>query len=555
VQLVTTKAFPTVEARLEIESRGKGVELDRLPLNEEVLSMFSSCILNPEDTKKLEIANMSASLASEIKEVAYRAELESERGIIEKDWPLGPVGRLGSIWPFIFASSDGTYEAVSKSPRLFIGGVVGVFGMSNDSTLLNLPEITAGFNVLNDLLQFLPPAGQVPPTGAMVSRFMYLLKTALPFGSPVETSLDILTQLDTAELNQSDMSILSQTTGSRASNRLPSWKPFPLQSASLSSGLKLHVVESIAFEVMDGDVRSCTVKGRVMCDCDLPGAPEIVLPIDVQTVLSLHDCAKLTNTSQTNEDISRISFMPPNGQFTLATFSLYKPTDPAFPMDLSFSLRQVSPTQFQFTCSAKLRVLFSHLSIVFCVSEQVPIANIADLVVSPRCRVDVTNNCFVVWTFKNPSTYSDGEMVSGIIETQRPLHAGEQITESAEVVFRISDDYFSKLKFFKENISFFPNVNKVNIQLSQETVSSGGCFILNSVIDGGRLDSLPMDFGDCINMTSYFQLHAHVTVWKKISINTKGYRYVHVCRCDIFFANHALSLVSLSRFVQSWCHV
>ena len=512
MQLVTTKVFPTVEVRLEAENRGRGVQLDKLPSNEEVLSLFSSCILNPKDTKKLEIAIMSGSLSSEIKEVVYREERESERGIVEKDWPLGPVGRLGSIWPFLFASSDGTYEAVSKSPRLFIAGVVGLFGKPGDSTLLNLPEITAGFNVLNDLLQFLPPAGPVPPTAAMVSRFMYLLKTALPFGSPVETSLDILTQLDNISLNQSDIAILSQPTGTRASQRLPSWKPLPLQSNSLSTTLKLHVVESIAFEVMDGDVRSCTVKGRVMCECDIAGAPEIVLPIDVQTVLALHDCAKLTHTSQTNEDISRISFVPPNGQFTLATFSLDKPTDPAFPMDLSFSLRQVSPTQFQFSCSAKLRVLFSHLSIVFCVSDQAPIASIADLVVSPRCRVDVTNNCFVVWTFKNPSTYSDGEMVSGIIETQRPLHAGEQITESAEVVFRISDDYFSKLKFFKENISFFPNVNRVHIQLSQETVSSGGCFILNSAIDAGRLDSLPIDFSDCISITSYYQLHAHVTV-------------------------------------------
>jgi hypothetical protein len=500
LSLVAARRFRTVEMRYKAFRDRGGSSCTTLPSDEIVSNEFSSCILGRRSSGPLILDGLTPSLAPELEGRVFQSEDDSQFNKREKEWPLGPTLTIGGCWPFIFVSTD-----LNAGAKFWICGLVAILRSPVERPLIELPEVTAAYGVLEDIKSFLPTTSN--PDKQSIARFMFLLKSALPFGSPICTTLDILTQTETISLTANDALLSNQTsTGARASLRVPAWKPFPLLSGGGSSAhLKLHLVESVSFEVLDGEVRMCSVSGKLFCANDIHGIPEIIIPIHVDLphqVLTLHDCAKFaTSSSSSNEDIQKISFVPPNENFTLCSFVLASPLKTApFPIDLSFSLLQVAPTQFKFTLTAKLRVLFAQFSIAFCVNETLQIANLNNLSVSPRCKAEVHNETHVMWTFRNPSTYSDGEVLSGVIETQRPLSSGEEISRFAIVSFRITNDHFSNIKILKEGITFFPTNSKISSNISYETVSTGGCVILNSALDNGPSVSIPIDLTDCLTI-------------------------------------------------------
>ena len=484
----------TVEKRLRDFHSSNGTCLDPIPDDTEVSERFVSEILKEPEGKPITLANISPSLASELEGPVFSYDPDEDLRSPEKEWPFGPTSSLGTVWPFIFVSSDYQDPGQSRSGRYFVCGVVAMFHAEPRKHALELPELTAAFGVLEDLLGFLPPGSSTSPLVA--SKFQFMLKSALPFGAPVETSAEVLSKIETTAMTVNDAMILDRTSAMSA-QRLPAWKPFPLFHTNPHTLLKLHIVESVSFEVMNGELRLLTVVGRVFCDTDLPGSPEVVIPIDaaLKPTAVLHDCAKFASDSSSER--LKISCVPLSTPFELLSFSL--PQTHPFPLDLSFRLFQISPQQFKFTLSAKLRIQFSQFSIVFCVNEGIKISNLPHLQQSTRTKAEVVNNSHIAWIFRNPSTFSpDGETLDGVVETDRPLAAGEEIAGSALVQFRIADAYFSKLRVVKESVSIFPSASKTQVTVSNETVSAGGCFVLNSATDVPSQTAV--DLNDCVDL-------------------------------------------------------
>jgi hypothetical protein len=504
IKLIARRTFPTVEKRAKASYLLHGRELPMVPSDEAILHHFSTCILSKRRGGDIRIDHLSGSLSSEISGRVFACEPEDQASFHEKEWPLGPTLKISDSWPFIFVTNDGTYEELSDNGRLVICGLVLVGPDIEKAPLMRLPELTAAFGVLKEISKFFPPSTNTIPSEASISRFHFLVKTALPFGAPFITDLDTLNLIDQNNISSNDAQILMHcSTGPGSSVRIPAWKPFPLFSGG-SFQVKINVTESVSFDVLDGEVRHCSVSGTIVCDNDLFGTPEVIIPVHVtpgQQSLVLHDCSKLVNS--VHDDVLKISFVPPNGAFNLCSFSMSTPLKVAqFPLDLSFRLLQISPTQFKFDISAKLRVLFSHFSVLFCVNKNVPIASIALRATCPKWKADVSHETHVLWTLKNPATYSDGETIDGVVETTRPLLSTEEISRFAVVSFRISSVYFSKLKILKETISFFPPIPKANVKISYETVSTGGCLILNSAVDNGPSVSTPIDLRDCLDLSN-----------------------------------------------------
>ena len=485
-KLIASRRFMTVETRLRSLHERNGIGHTAVPNDDVVKSEFCSCILKDKTCEPLKLDGLASSFHTEIHGRLFETVLESDGIVVETEWPHGPTMTVGGCWPFIFVSVEG-----KPNERFWICGLVAVFRAIEKLPLVELPEVTAAFGVLDDLKTYLPSCS--------VPRFMFLLKTALPFGSPVCTNIDILAALESTSLTAND----ALSNAVNPPHRIPAWKPFPSVASSGSPQLKLHLVESVSFEILDGDIRACSISGKLFCFADMPGTPEIVVPVHValpHQILTLHDCAKFSSSSNQDE-VTTISFIPPTETFTLCSFVMADPLKAApFPLDVAFKLLQVSPTQFKFCLSTKLRFLFAQFSIIFCVNKNVPISNLAHLTISPRCKAEIYNETFVLWTFRHPSTYSDGETLSGVIETQRPLMLGEEISRSAVASFRIANAHFSNIKILKESISFFPTVQKASTNIIYETVSTGGCHILNSGLDNGPPTSSPIDLNDCVDL-------------------------------------------------------
>lgn len=496
-KLVCARRFSTAEKRLEKFHKLSATELAPIPDDGAIADHIKSCILTEQEGNPICLPNMSDSLTSEMAGNAFAYSAERDCCSLEKEWPLGPTSSIGPVWPFIFVSSDYESAPPAQGGRYLICAVVALFHNQPRMHALELPELTAAFGVLEHLMDFLPPPGAVSPSAVVVSRVQYLLKSALPFGSPVEMSVDVLNQLESTSMAINDAAILEQTPAMSA-QRLPGWKPFPLYHTNLNACLKLRVIELVSFEVMNGDLRRLSVSGRIFCDTDLPGSPEVIIPVDAPTrpSVSLHDCAKFATDSPRDERI-KISCIPLSHAFELCSFSLSQSS--LFPLDLSFRLFQISPQHFKFSLTAKLRIQFSQFSVLFSVNDRLRISQLPSLQQSARTKTDVTNQTHVLWTFKNPGTFSaDGESIDGVIETDRPLAAGEEISRSAAIQFRIADNYFSRLKIDKESISVFPTVSKAYASASYETVSSGGCSLLNSATDNAP--PALIDFTDCIDL-------------------------------------------------------
>jgi hypothetical protein len=429
---------------------------------------------------------------------------EQEDLIEEKEWPLGPTSAIGSVWPFVFLSTDGNYDAFPNmhSDRYFVCGVVAVYTTERRRPLIELPEVTAAYGVLEEISHFLPPN----LSSSTASTFQFHLKSAMPFGSPVRTSLDDLNLLNSTSMTQNDLVVLSNWA-SMSTQRIPAWKPFPIAATSglHSASLKLHVSEKVRFEIISGDqVNTCCVSGSIICDCDIPGVPEVTMPIQFHHgsgSLSVHACAKLL--SESDKESIKVSFIPLSSTFSVCDFNYPTLRFPkgGFPIVASFRLFQISPTQFRFNLSVRLKILFTHFHVTFRVSKCTRIVATPHTSHSQKTRFEIVNGS-VMWTFKAPTTFNpNGEQIDGIIETNAPP-SGTELGRHASMHFRMTDNYFSKLRVMRENVSIFPNTAKTNIIVSYEMMSAGGCIILNEALACNTSLEQAIDFTDSIEIVS-----------------------------------------------------
>ena len=503
VNLVASRRFPTVECRLRQLYRQSGTPFHDIPVNEAVHEKFVSGVLKERSCSGITIETMSPSLKSELAVPVFAFDPPEASVKSEKLWPQGPTCMLGEVWPFIYISSDGSYEETPASVlgRYYICGILGVSPSGiKRPPILEYPEVSAGFGVLESLLEFLPSAA---PNAGWASKFLYQIKTALPFGSPVFMSLDVINDFESSGTAK-DTAILSQSTGQTAGHRIPSWKPFP--TFACSGALKLHVVESVSFEVSNKGVLYSSVSGKLLCESDISGSPEVILVVSSPGKLTfqLHDCAKLL-TSSSEDGIRKISLIPLAKPFTVCDFTSVVPLDTcSLPIEGSFKLFQIAPQQFRFTLFVKLKILFSHVSVTFGVNPVLKILSTTHLTHSTKTKFENSSDSSFVWTFKNPATYNpEGEHIEGLIETERALLPGEVVSRNACINFRAGNCYLSNLAILKDNVSIFPNPGRTNISVSYEMVSSGECHVLNSA----SKESMPSaETSSSVNMTDTVDL-------------------------------------------------
>ena len=468
-----------------------------------VYNHFTTCILKERHGEPLTIPLVSNSFNAELKHRAFFYDESQERDLVEKEWPLGPTSKIGEVWPFMFISTDGDYDEVPDvhADRFFVCGLVSVDTESHRKALIDLPEVTAGFGVLRDIAQFLPPS----ISSSTASKFQYYLKSAMPFGSPVCTSVDDIHQFHSTA--RSDNVQQSQTNG-MSTQRIPSWKPFPIVPNSSSSfqpsTLKLYVSEKVSFEIISGEATSsCSASGSIMCDSDIPGTPEITMPIQLHhggAALTVHACAKILHESSASEKLSKVSFIPLSNVHPVCMFNYPALRVSQFPIVASYRLFQIAPTQFRFNLSVRLKILLSRFHVTFGVAHGCKITALPHTTHSSKTKSEFFHDA-VTWTFKSPTTFNpDGEDIDGIIETETPP-IGE-LEKHARIHFTMTENHFSRVKILKDNIAIFPNtVAKTNINVSYE-MSTDECLVANQAVLPNGTQELPVDFTNCIQLAS-----------------------------------------------------
>lgn len=470
-----------------------------------VYNHFTTCILKERHGEPQKIPLVPNSFNAELKHRAFFYDVIQERDLVEKEWPLGPTSTIGEVWPFIFISTDGDYDDVPDVhiDRFFVCGLVSVHKGSDRKALIDLPEVTAGFGVLRDLAQFLPAS----ISSSTASKFQYYLKSAMPFGSPVRTSVEDIHQFHSTTISLSDNVQQSQTNG-MSTQRIPSWKPFPIAPNSSSSfqpsTLKLYVSEKVSFEIISGEATSfCSASGSIMCDSDIPGTPEITMPIQLHhggAALTVHACAKILHESSASEKLSKVSFIPLSNVHPVCMFNYPALRVSQFPIVASYRLFQISPTQFRFNLSVRLKILLTRFHMTFGVAQRCKITALPHTTHSSKTKAEIVHDA-VMWTFKSPTTFNpDGEDIDGIIETDTPP-IGE-LEKHARMHFTMTENHFSRIKILKDNIAIFPNTAaKTNINISYE-MSTDECLVANQAALPNGTQELPVDFTNCIEVVS-----------------------------------------------------
>ena len=484
--LLTSKRFPTVEKRVRAYYDAESAPYFAIPSDKEVVTQFNACMLKEQfstlDFDKVIGVPPVVGPGRQFRVFLWDPKVEDSG--FEKEWPLGPTASLsGSVWPFIFVSTSGSYEETvpAYTDRYFVCGVVATYTLDR-LPLIELPQVTCGYKVLEDLMQFLPSTSISRPHISVATKFQFYLKSALPFGSPVVTSLFLIDQYNTVSSSSMDAQ-LGLTPFS--STRVASWKPFfapvPLPTAvQVPSHLRLDIVEQISFQIgAGGTVSRASIEGVISCDCDISGTPEIVLPIDASPdiVITTHACAKLNI-----DDIPKLCFVPMSTSFEVAQYLLNSRL--SFPISAKFRLFQIAPRRFRFQLNLNLSAAFSYFTMSFSIAETgvVGIAGLSHLVYSSsHTKADLVNSNRIVWTVKNPAHFDpNGEALEGVTELEEDFAGRLQVAQYCKIQFSVSDRNFSNISIPGKQISIFPNPPKNSTSIKWETLSSGNCQVVNS---------------------------------------------------------------------------
>ena len=466
---------------------------------------FNSCILKePLDTLDLKYITGCVGPENQSHSVYLWNEKRDDL-LTEKQWPLGAVSSLGDglVWPFIFISSNGSYEekVPAYSDRYFLCGVVAVYERTR-GRLIEYPEITSGYRVLEDLAGFLPSTSISRPHISVAVKFQFYLKSALPFGSPVSTSVDLIEQFHTVSCSATDVA-LSQTGSQFSSQRIPSWKPFPapvsLGPNATPSHLRIEILEKVSFQIQASGSVTSSIHGTVNCDCDIPGTPEVILPLtygEAAPVITTHACAKLSVAE--SDSAAKLSFIPLSSAFAVCNYHYHRWMGEEFPISAKFLLFQISPTRFKFQLNLKLSIGFNFFALTFQVLRSGPkISALSHLDHSGKTKVELVNADRILWTIKNPTSVSaDGESLEGIaeIESLESSQAGE-IAGHAKIQFLLANKNLSAIAVPRNLVSIFPAPLKNTTTVKCETVSSLVCAVTNS---NSKLRPEEVDFSDSV---------------------------------------------------------
>jgi hypothetical protein len=257
VSLLTSRRFVLVERRLE---KLHGASYSPLPTDEQISSYFASEILREKEEEYIP-PEVPPVFQEDFAHGSFHWDWEHEK-CVEKLWPMGPVCALGNgrIWPVLFLYKKGYYlvTIVALERQVPV----------DKARVLALPEITAAFAVLQDVCEFLPEDLSISDVNG-ISNVQYHIKAALPFGSPVMMSMNILSRIRAG-------AVADETTV-----RVPAWKPFLYKG---KPRLAVSLVETVSGTIYGKPEHNdeCFISGHVYCCADIPGVPEITVSCRLQ---------------------------------------------------------------------------------------------------------------------------------------------------------------------------------------------------------------------------------------------------------------------------------
>ena len=533
VTIVTSRRFASVELRFRRSQEQFGHPYDPIPCDRDVVDEFRDFILHESEEKLEPVKGLSESFSDVFRYPVFKWNSEQDK-LLEKPWPLGPLCSLrdGKVWPFIFISTSGDYSNPPSSDRFIVAAVVSAPGPRRP--LIEMPEVTAGFGVLEELSSYLPSSPSVSSIPACSARFQFYLKSALPFGSPIVTSLNILEQLNTSSVTRADQAY-SQNTSNHSSRRVPSWRPLPHQTEdpktaangqpSLSSSVVIKISERLVCKIPSLSDPSattdseCTIIGTLEFDSDISGTPEITLPLSHSgppPIITLHQSARVSEIFDDKDEkiVEKISFIPPTSKFTVAKyFYKLKPSfEGSFPIRADFNLMQISQSKFRFSIALDHKILFQYLFVRFRVFDNPSISKVDQFFThvecSARSKIEILNSGEIQWTLKNPSTFTlDGEYVEGVIELDTfttPFDGlSSNISKFANCFFELAgrETFGSHFSVNPKLVAVFPHSSKGLTVKTECSVKSENCVIINSATSLseqlGDL-SIPDILEDCI---------------------------------------------------------
>lgn len=329
VRLLMSRRFPTVERKMQ---RLLGEDYVALPCDEDINVMFITEILHEEEDHYIP-PGIPEPFHSDFQQGSFAWNTEQEAHA-EKLWPMGPISSIckGKIWPVLFLFKKGFYlvTVVALEKKYKIEQV----------RALELPQITAAFAVLEDICDFIPASLTILDVSG-ISELQYYIRSAIPFGSPVNTNYHLLRMVRHGFPNKED-----ETT-----QRSPAWKPFLYKG---KSKLMLSIVETVNCTLYGKPEYEdeCFIAGSVYCCVDIGGIPEICVPISFHNEqaqlpeISVHNCAHVVGgIKAAKEESFKISCAPPTGPFVLCRYRFAK--SPIVPIRGFYQIKEMSPVEFR----------------------------------------------------------------------------------------------------------------------------------------------------------------------------------------------------------------
>ncbi|CEL93782.1 unnamed protein product [Vitrella brassicaformis CCMP3155] len=338
IRLLLSRRFRTVESRVR---HLHGPSYVPLPNDETFHHLFYRQILQEEEDRYIP-PQVPEIFKKDFSPGAFHWDDNSER-FVEQVWPAGPVCCItlpsgeGTLWPVVFIFKKGVYLVAA----------VGLETVPDISTVevIDLPEITAAFQVLEDICEFIPPSLSIADS-AGIAHLQYCIKSALPFGSPMFTP-QLLKQLHEGSPQGTDPHAALTTQ-----QRTPAWKPFLFKG---KPKLTLNIVETVNCTLYGKEEYpdECFISGTLHCCADIPGVPEVSVPLTLREPnnlpqITVHNSATLTTRSEAvsgSANILKITCTPPTGPFILSRYRYNRSS--IVPLKGAYQLKELSPTELR----------------------------------------------------------------------------------------------------------------------------------------------------------------------------------------------------------------
>jgi len=310
-----------------------GPDYVALPCDEDINIMFITEILHEEEDHYIP-PGIPEPFHEDFKQGSFAWNAEQET-FAEKRWPMGPISAIsnGKIWPVLFLFKKGFYlvtvVALEKKYKM------------DQARALKLPQITAAFSVLEDVCDFIP-ANLTISDVVGIAELQYYIRSAIPFGSPVNTNYHLLRMVRHGFPNRED---------DTSQQRSPAWKPYLYKGKSKLTLLLVEMVNCTLYGKPEYE-DECFIAGTVYCCADISGIPEICVPISYQNEhevppeISVHNCAHVVGgLKAAKEDSFKISCVPPTGPFVLCRYRYAK--SPIIPIRGFYQIKEMSPVEFR----------------------------------------------------------------------------------------------------------------------------------------------------------------------------------------------------------------